>query len=324
MAASEPYNRRTETVRADYLPKHNWQLYLSLSNNYDHQNVPYSGGSAGWVAGSLNFLLSPIQYGQPGRLGTLHSTNTISPTLFNEASFAVSQNTLNYAPEYPDLVDRTKLGINLPQRNASLNPQNLIPDMSFSSIQNYANPSMSDGTPYFNQNTIYSFIDNVSKIQGSHVLKAGIYIEKTQKIQSANAPVRGNISFNTDSNNPGDSNNSYANALLGNYDSYTEALQRPQSDYRFMNVEWFVQDDWRVRAGLTLSYGVRFYHDMPQYDTRGFISSFSPAAWDPKTAPVLLRPAVVNGVECGSGSDHRQDLRHRPRRPFRPRRRQSD
>ena len=61
----------------------------------------------------------------------------------------------------------------LPQRNPALNPLNLIPDMSFSSIQNYANPSMSDGTPYFNQNTIYSFIDNISKIHGSHVFKAG-------------------------------------------------------------------------------------------------------------------------------------------------------
>lgn len=283
----------------DYSPKQNWQVYVSLSNNADHQNVPYSGGSAGWVAGSLNFLMSPIAYGQPGRLATLHSTNSISPTTFNETSFAVSQNTLNYAPQFPDLVNRAKLGINIAQRNPSLNPLNLIPNMTFSSIQNYANPSMSDGTPYFNQNTIYSFIDNVSKIKGSHVLKAGIYIEKTQKIQSAGPPVRGTVSFNTDSNNPGDANNSYANALLGNYDSYTEALQRPQSDYRFMNVEWFVQDDWRVRAGLTLSFGVRFYHDAPQWDKRGFISSFSPSAWDPKKAPVLIRPAVVNGVNVG-------------------------
>ena len=45
VAASEPYNRRTETARIDYSPKQNWQLYFSLSNNADHQNVPYSGGT---------------------------------------------------------------------------------------------------------------------------------------------------------------------------------------------------------------------------------------------------------------------------------------
>lgn len=264
------------------------------------------------MAGSLNFLMSPISYTQPGRLGTLHSTNAISATFFNEASFAVSQNTLNFSPQFPDLVNRVKLGILIPQRNPALNPLNLIPDMTFSSIQNYANPSLSDGTPYFNQNTIYSFTDNVSKIYGSHIFKMGIYFEKTQKIQSAGPPVRGSISFNTDSNKPFDANNSYANALLGNYDSYSEALSRPQSDYRFTNTEWFFQDDWRVKNGLSLSWGLRFYHDPPQYDKRGYISSFSPAAWDPATAPVLLRPGVVNGanvaIDPTTGSTYGQGL----------------
>ena len=295
VAASEPYNRRTETARFDYAPLSNWQLYVSLSNNADSQNVPYSGGNSGWVAGSLNFVLSPIHFEQPGRLATLHSTNTISATTFNEASFAVSQNTLTYAALSPALLDRTKLGINIPQRNPALNPLNTIPDMSFSSIQNYANPSLSDGTPYFNQNTIYSFTDNISKVAGTHVFKAGIYYERTQKIQSAGPPIRGNISFNTDSNNPYDSNNSYANALLGYFDSYSEAIARPQSNYLFTNTELFVQDDWKVRRNFSVSYGLRIYHDPPQYDTRQLISNFSPAAWDPATAPVLLRPAVVGG-----------------------------
>ena len=43
----------------------------------------------------------------------------------------------------------------------------------------------------------------------------------------------GNISFNTDANNPNDSNSSYANALLGNYDSYSEPLARPQGELPF-------------------------------------------------------------------------------------------
>jgi hypothetical protein len=299
VAASEPYNRRTETLRIDYAIKPTWQIYLSLSGNADHQNVPYSGGNAGWVAGSLNFVLSPISFMQPGRLATLHSTNTVSPTLFNEASIAVSQNTLNYSPEFPDLVNRQKLGILIPQRNPALNPQNIIPDMTFGGIQNYANPSLSDGTPYFNQNTIYSFVDNVSKVMGTHVFKTGLYFEHTQKIQSAGPPIRGSLSFNNDANNPNDSNNAYANALLGNYDSYSEALSRPQSNYIFTNTEWFFQDDWKIRKNFSISWGVRFYHDPPQFDTRGFISSFSPSAWNPAQAPVLIRPAVVDGKNFG-------------------------
>jgi hypothetical protein len=299
VAASEPYNRRTETARVDYAPKQNWQVYLSLSNNADNQNVPYSGGSAGWVAGSANFVLSPIKYTQPGRLATLHSTNTISPTLFNEASFAVSQNTLNYGPEYPDLVNRAKLGINIPARNPALNPLDLIPQMSFSSVQNYANPSLAGTNPYLNQNTIWSGVDNISKVKGTHVYKLGIYYEHTKKVQSAGVANQGTLSFNTDSNNPNDSNSSYANALMGNYDSYSEPLAEPTSHYYFTNTEWFFQDDWKMKSNLSISWGVRFYHDPPQYDSKQLISSFSPAAWSTAQAPVLIRPAVVNGANVG-------------------------
>ncbi len=294
---SEPYPRRTETARIDYSPKQNWQLALSLSNNADSQDVPYAATAAGWVAGSLNFPLSPISYQQPGRLATLRSTNTISPTMFNEASVAVSQNTLTYAPLNPSLVDRTALGITIPQRNPSLNVLNAIPDMTFSGIQNYANPSMSDGTPYFNQNTIYSFIDNVSKVWGTHSLKVGLYFEHTQKIQSANAFTRGSISFNQDGNNALDTNEPYGTALLGNYDSYAESTGRPQGNYKYTNTEWFIQDTWHVRSNLSLDYGVRFYHDQPQYDARHQLASFSMAAYNPANAPVLLRPATVNGVK---------------------------
>jgi hypothetical protein len=298
VAASEPYNRRTETARLDYAPRQNWQLYLSLSNNADHQNVPYSGGTAGWVAGSANIVISPIKYSQPGRLATLHSTNTISPTLFNEASFAVSQNTLNYGPEFPNLVNRTDLGIDIPQRNPALNPLNIIPQMSFSE-QNAANPSLAGTNPYFNQNTIWSGIDNISKVKGSHVFKMGIYYEHTKKVQSASVANQGTLSFSTDANNPNDANASYANALLGNYDSYSEPLAEPQSHYYFTNTEWFLQDDWKMKPNLSISWGLRFYHDPPQYDAKQIVSSFSPAAYNPATAPVLIRPAVVNGTNVG-------------------------
>ncbi len=59
-ASSAPYNRRTETARVDWSPKTNWQVYLSGSNNADHQDVAYNGGNAGWITGGMNFPLSPI------------------------------------------------------------------------------------------------------------------------------------------------------------------------------------------------------------------------------------------------------------------------
>ncbi len=164
--------------------------------------------------------------------------------------------------------------------------------MTFSSVQNSANPSLNDGTPYFNQNTIYSFTDNISKIKGTHTFKMGIYFEHTQKIQSASPLTRGSISFNTDGNNPNDSNNSYANALLGNYDTYSEATARPKGNFLFTNLEVYFQDGWKVTHNLSLDLGVRFYHDPPQYEGTNQLASFSTSACDPKTRRCCCAPRL--------------------------------
>ncbi|MDQ6678733.1 MAG: Plug and carboxypeptidase regulatory-like domain-containing protein, partial [Acidobacteriota bacterium] len=244
------YPRRTETARLDFSPRDNWQVYVSVSNNADRQNTPYTT----WVTGSLNFPLTPIVFQEPGRLATLHSTNVITPSLFNEVSVAVSQNTLTFTPFDVSKVDRTKLGIDIPQRNPALNPLNLIPNMTFGGIQNYANPSLNNGTPYFNQNTIYSVTDNISKIEGTHTFKVGVYYEHTQKIQSASPQTSGSLSFGTDGNNPNDANNAYANALLGNFDTYSEATARPVGNFLFTNLEFYLQDSWRVSRRLSLDW----------------------------------------------------------------------
>ena len=287
---------RTETLRVDYSPKDNWQLFVSVQNSVDHQNTPY----ATWVTGSVNFPLTPIVFGQPGRLATLHSTNVITPSLFNEMSVAVSQNTLTFSPFDLAKVDRTKLGIDIPQRNPALNPLNIIPNMTFGGIQNYANPSLNNGVPYFNQNTIYTVTENISKIQGTHTLKAGFYFEHTQKIQSASPLTRGTLSFNTDGNNPNDSNNAYANALLGNFDTYAEATARPKGNFLFTNTEMYFQDSWRVRRNLSLDLGVRFYRDPPQYEAANQLASFSLSAYSAANAAVLIRPGLsASGAKAG-------------------------
>jgi hypothetical protein len=285
-AVGGAYPRRTEIIRLDDSPRANWQMYVRLSNNADQQTAPYGL----WVTGGLNFPLDPIVFRQPGRGATFHSTNTITPTVFSEFIFGVSQNKLYYYPSDPNLATRTGTGILLPQRDPSINAGNLIPDMTFGGINNAANPSFSDGTPYYNSNTIFSAVENVSKVTGTHVLKAGIYFERTRKDQSANAYTRGYVKFDRDTSNPLDTNDAYSNALLGVFDSYSEATARPQGQFRFSNIEYFFQDTWKVTRRLTLDYGIRFYHDLPQYDARNQLSTFVPSLYDRGQAPVLLFP----------------------------------
>ena len=113
--------------------------------------------------------------------------------------------------------------------------------MTFGGIANAANPSLNDGTPYFNQNTIYHLTDNVSKVWNSHTFKIGVYHERTLKFQSASSATRGTISFGTDGNNILDANNAYANALLGNFTSYSESTTRTRPAAVSINVDWYAQ-----------------------------------------------------------------------------------
>jgi hypothetical protein len=108
--------------------------------------------------------------------------------------------------------------------------------------------------------------------------------------------VNGNINFNRDSSNPGDANWSFANAALGNYRYVQQSSVVLNGQYRSWNVEWFVQDNWRVNSKLTLDYGIRFYWIQPQYDAGLQTSSFNPNLWDNASRGVLRMPVMVNGV----------------------------
>ncbi len=285
---SGPYPRRTDTFRVDLAPRDNMQWYFRGSQNSDQQYPVYGS----WTNGNVNFPLSPIAFAQPGRGLVLHGTTTLSATVFSETIFGISQNKLTYGPKDPAAVSKGALGITVAQWNPSLNPGGLIPNMTFGGVPNYANPSMSNGIPYYNSNTIFSFVQNISLIWRTHSLKTGIYVERTRKDQSASTPTRGSINFDQNGNNPLDANYAYANVLLGTYNSYSEATAHPQGQFRFTNLEGYIQDAWRVRKNLLIDYGVRLYHDMPQYDARHQLASFVPSQWDPANAPELLWPAL--------------------------------
>src|SRR5260370_30390444 len=126
---------------------------------------------------------------------------------------------------------------------------------------------------------------------GRHTFHVGASSERARKDQPDDSATRGAISFSNDrTNNPYDTNDSYANALVGTFNNYTEANARPQGQYRFTNFEVYAQDAWRITPHLLLDYGIRFYHNPPQYDARNQIATFLASLYDPAQAPVLLRP----------------------------------
>src|SRR5215813_8336651 len=60
--------------------------------------------------------------------------------------------------------------------------------------------------------------------------------------------------------------------------------------------EWYAQDTWAMKPRLTLDYGARFLWYTPYYRPDGQVSNFDPSLYDPRLAPRLYQPAIINGT----------------------------
>ena len=294
---SSGYPRRQDNIRIDYRLANHTTIFGRFTQDSDVQILPYG---VGWTSGQ-NFPLTPTIFKQgPARNASLNVTSNISPTLVNEFIFGPSQNNLTLDPV--DGNAGTMAGIGLTFKPPyTYNPAQFVnigftntPNQTFGSIgtnntQNYTQ------FPYKNSNTTFDFIDNVSKVKGKHVLKAGVFVQRSRKDQAAGNSM--SIIFSHNVNNPNNAGHPYANALLGNFDSLSEPNKSIfQGQYRNTNLEWFLQDNWKLTKKLTLDYGIRFYVIQPQFDARLQAAYFNPALWDPSKAVKLYLPG-------GSGSD---------------------
>ena len=92
----------------------------------------------------------------------------------------------------------------------------------------------------------------------------------------------------------------YANAAIGVFQSFNQASAYPTGQYRYTNLEFYVQDTWKVKPRLTLDYGLRFYYIQPQYDKALQTSTFLPQLFDRSKAPRLYRPILGTDPVTGA------------------------
>ena len=293
-SAAGAYPKREDMVRIDYNITPSLQVYWRYIQDKDEQQSPYGL----WINGGVNWLLAPMTFGAPGKGHVAHITKSITPTLVNEFIFGLSKNKLYFFPTDPSLIDRAKVGNPgqwYPDATTGvsyLDKSSYMPNITFGG--NHANPAVATfgNIPYENYNTVMSFVDNVSKVIGSHSIKAGMYFEHTEKFQVGGTNPRGAFNFSPSTTNPIDSGDGYSNALLGVINTYSEANQRVNGDWIFNNLEFYVQDNWRVSKRLTLDLGMRFYHLPPQTDNNQTIAGFSPSLYDRSKSPLLYMPII--------------------------------
>ncbi len=161
---------------------------------------------------------------------------------------------------------------------------------------------------WLNINRTNDVAASITKVMGPHTFKGGFYYNHSYKAQNvgaggvANLSFQGYVDFGNSSTNALDSGFGYANAALGIFTQYQQASKFIEGNLIYNQVEFYLQDNWKVNPRLTLDYGLRFVHQQPQYDQFQQMSNFFPEKWQASQAPVLYVAGCSNGATVCSGN----------------------
>jgi hypothetical protein len=293
---SQDTPKHNEVFRIDYNIGPRTNAYGRFNNWWDERR--------GWAVGggSSNWGLLPSLYTNTARSGVLSVTHVFNPSTVLELSTGLMRQTEAGPPQREEDVNRltrSGSGVTIPQFYPANNPLNMVPESSFGGITGAAAITFENRFPLLGSDTLFTWNGSLSKTTGAHTIKTGFWAERSRNYEGAQGDFAGTLNFGRDVNNPNDANYAYANAILGNFLSYTESTTRPWVQGRSSIVEWFVQDNWRVNRRLTLEYGVRFAWAQPYHDFRRADAGWLPERFDRSRQVALIQPTLVGNARLG-------------------------
>jgi carboxypeptidase family protein/TonB-dependent receptor-like protein len=276
---------RQDLLRVDYNLNSNWRIGGRWVKDKSDRLLAYGS----FVLGD-NLPDYPAQFLFPRYSWSVTGTGSLNATTILEITWGQSHNSIDILPGN-DKFNKTDLGLSgFPTIFPGAVQLDLPPQFVFGGrIANGPNIG-SNNAPFTNFNTVRNVAASLSKVWGSHNVKTGIFWENSFKPQSSFANADGRIDFSNNASNPLDSGFGFANAALGIYNTYNQASGYFIGKYRYNNLEWFAQDNWKVTPKLTLDYGMRFYVIQPQYDEDLQTANFLPNRYNLANAPRLYRP----------------------------------
>uniref|UniRef100_Q020G9 TonB-dependent receptor n=1 Tax=Solibacter usitatus (strain Ellin6076) TaxID=234267 RepID=Q020G9_SOLUE len=279
-----PFNWREEILRIDYIINEKHSLYGRYLHDDYNLIDPHPLGGLPTV---------PINRVRPTPSYQLTETWSILPNLINEARGSATWSAQRRQLS-SDTWKRETYGFQYPQIFGTGPLSNGIPAVSIDGITSFPAPTFVKLSP----NTEISFNDNLSWVKGSHTLKVGVLVARNRKNQNGSAINTGSIAFST-SGNTLTTGNAFADALLGNYRTYSEANNDPVGYFRYTQADSYVQDNWRINKHLSLELGLRFQSGTPTYSTVNNMTNFVPSLYNPAQAVTVNLAGVI---VAGSGN----------------------
>ena len=232
---------------------------------------------------------------RPGTSIQLSHTWLVTPTFINEAKMTgawVAQR----IPPSGDLWKRETYGFQFQQLfTGGGRFENSIPDTTINGFASFFGAARSLLSP----TTDINVSDTITWVKGNHTLKTGLSITRNRIDQNARTTYAGQVDFNTGGNTR-TSNNSFADALLGNFRTYSEQALDPMGFFRFTQSEAFVADSWKVGRRLSLELGVRWQFGQPIYTQANNLANFDPSLYDPAQAVTILANGNIDATKGGN------------------------
>jgi len=279
-----PYKSREDIVRVDYRATDSQRIYLRyLHDMYDLDEPRGTFISADLPTISTNRRRPAYGY-QLGHSWVLRSN------LINDAKANASWNSQRIPPS-GDAWMRDTYDFQFPQVFDRGRYDEGIPDVAITGYAALTGPSQSLLSP----TTDLTFTDTLTWMKNRHTVKAGAIVTRNRKDQNGRLAHTGNVSFSTNGNT-NTTGNALADALLGNFRTYSEGGDDPLGFFRFTQFGGYASDTWRVKNNLSIEAGLRYELASPTYTMQNNIANFDPALYDPSAAAVLNRNGTIASV----------------------------
>jgi hypothetical protein len=284
---------RQEILKID----HNFSSKASAYYRYGRDKIPTidADGSIGGRSGMP--FVNTMQSDSPGRTHTAAMTYAASPRVIVDGRFTHGGGSIFTTTT--GLIAKNVSNIPAPLPYEST--RDVVPVLTvagFNSLTGFSN--------YNNFSWKQSWAGNVTWLSGNHQMKFGGQYSRYKKVENAlaganqgafsafnNTPVplpagqtTGSVLANgVTANNLNNAFQAWANFLMGNNATFTQSKLDITADLRQRNIEFYAQDDWKIRRNLSLNLGVRYSYFGAPWDANGHLTNFDPTLWTAAAAP---------------------------------------
>jgi len=284
-----PQPRAQDLVKLDYNVSDN--THLSVRYNHEGETDPFPYGL--WQTWPQVPYAGGVVTSDHSDSVAMNLTHTFSPTVTNQLT--ITANNLFYGSHLstPQNVSATKLGY--PYYGVYNNGLGIIPNVGGDTEATGIGDIFDEGGVIPNQNTpkwTYTLAEDVSKVLGTHLLKAGFYYSRVtwqQRTGDNSYLDQGGI---TEASWNSLTGNGYADLLMGHVSMFTQGTQALELNFAANEYDFYLLDNWRVSRRLTLNYGLRVDHIGWWYNQQGDIAVFDPSKYNP-AAPI----SAYTGIE---------------------------